>query len=296
MYICTHLPNIFSKMEYFIKDVVCYLCEYLDDYQKIHFFSICKRMNKFKKDVSFDQKIQIKKIISLSYFNNFKNIIALTNTIYPNNVVNLTIPFNEFDGNMMPKTLTHLRLIGSYQTFLTPIPSSVTHLSFGDHFNQPIKCIPSSVTHLAFGRDFNRSINGCIPDSVTYLTFGRNFNQSIKGCIPLLIKHINFGKYFDQPIDNCLSESLTHLKFGTLFSQPIENHIPHSVTHLRLGYYQKHQIDGIPSTVIHLTLACNFFDDDESAQWKNIVPKNIKNLVIWYFDKINIWKQYYHFE
>ena len=201
--------SIFDKLN---EDVILYILEFLNDYDKIRFTSIETQMNSLKYHIKFYNEYEYNKIKHLSFIKNFKQITYLSHD--------------------------------------TNIPNNVTHLTFGDRFNQEIKdVIPNSVTHLTFGWKFNREIKDCIfrsrdfaslsgsttissngykgtatqvaerseiakaIDSVTHLTFGTNFNQKIKDCIPPSVIYLTFMNQFPKFNKNHIPSTVKYLKF-----------------------------------------------------------------------------------
>lgn len=125
------------------------------NHDKFHLLITFRDM--FKCSVSFDEMMDLNKIINSQWFNKFTNIFI-------NNNVN-------------------------------ELPLNITKLTFRDNFNNEITMkIPSTVTHLAFGTYFQKSVDHCIPSSVIELTFGDYFSRSLEN-IPSSVVTLNFHIY-----------------------------------------------------------------------------------------------------
>ena len=139
-----------------IEDLIKYICLFLSESDKINYLSISRNMHLLKNTIQYFDKISINKIIKLSYYKQFTNIIWVDNIIIPNN----------------------------------SLPLNLAHLTFGRNFNQDIKgALPLNLTHLTFHGCFNQDIKGALPLNLTNLTFGYNFNKDIKGALPLNLTH-----------------------------------------------------------------------------------------------------------
>jgi len=240
-------------MQTMYDDIILKISQLLSNHQKIYLTMTSTFMNKFKYKFIYREKIDVDKIIKLSYFNNFE-CVSISDI-----------------SDEIPKYAKYVYLI-TYIMDLThnPLPLA-THLTFGRFFNQSIiGKIPPSVTYLEFGSCFNRSIKDSIPPSVIHLIFGFDFNQSIKNSIPSSVTHLTFGTSFDRSIKNNIPSSVTHLTFGYCFNQPIECNIPSSVTHIVFGNQFDYPLDTIPLSIKEITLRKNYN--------KKITPK-IESLI-----------------
>jgi len=222
-------------------DVILQICESLTDREKIRLTMISKMMDTLKYKIIYCEKIDMNKIVDLSYFNSFE-CVQMYDTYFKH--INY------------PKHVKYIHF--KYANIPLVIPQLVTHLTFDSGFNAPLKNhIPSSVTHLNFGMCFNHPLHG-IPISVTHLTFGLRFNQPLDG-IPSSITHLTFGWNFNQPLDGKIPPSVTHLTFGACFNKSIKDNIPPSVTHLKFGEHFNQTIDdSIPLSVIEITLYAGY--------------------------------------
>jgi len=226
-------------MQTIYDDIFIKIAKFLTDKEKITLTMSFKSADKLKHKFVYYEKIDIDTILSLPYFNNFKNI----------NMSDLS--------HRCPKCAKHVffDMNVSPGSFLKG-KKDITHLTFGRFFNETIKdSIPLSVTHLTFGTDFNQPINNYIPSSVTHLTFGWFFNQSIDS-ISTSITHLVLDLFFSQSISK-IPPSVTHL---TLCIDGIQlDIIPPTVTHLTLiDYFNQNEIMDMPSSITHLTLGHNF--------------------------------------
>jgi hypothetical protein len=206
------------------EELLIKICEELFDNEKISLTSTSSNTNKLKYKLIYRTRVDITKIRSLSYFDNFENIkIYGFLSVFPKNIK--YIHYTTYTKYVEPKNVTHLTYAPDIRLTRYSIPLSVTHLKFGDHFNQPIKkCIPSFVTHLTFGHSFNKKITDDIPWSVTHLVFGNLFDKPIDN-IPSSVTHLTVGKNFNQEIGNILS-GITHLNLYPKISMRIHYKVP----------------------------------------------------------------------
>jgi len=221
-------------------DVILKISELLADQEKKRLTMISKLMNKLKHKMIYREKIDINRIINLSYFDNFECIQIYNQKIskYPAHVKYIYYKTNTFVFSpIIPSKVTHLTFDDEFDGRLSNncVPSSVTHLTFGICFSQPLSYLPSSITHLTFGWNFNRPLCNNIPPSVTHLIFGNCFSQSIKNNIPSSVTHLTFGEHFNHPIKNNIPSSVTHLKFGSYFGHTLDDSIPSSVIEIVLS-------------------------------------------------------------
>ena len=213
-----------------ILDIVCSICSFLDDYDKIQFLSTNTEIYFLRPDIFFTDPILLDLISDLWYYNSFINIITTTLQVFPTHTKYLTFEteFTEYIENY--------------------IPSSVTHLTFNCYFIQDKdNCIPFGVTHLTFKYGFvyqnnygtvyrfNPNINLCIPSSVINLTFGSVFNMDIAKCIPPNVTHLTLWYTFNEDITGCIPDSVTHLTLGDHYKHDIRNRIPDTVKYLTLS-------------------------------------------------------------
>lgn len=171
-------------------DIIIYICNYLNDKDKISFLSINRHMNLIKNKVFYHEMVCINKIQGLWYINQIKNVVIKEN-------VNLS-------------------------KYIIP---NITNLTFGYNFNQCVKgYIPSQVTHLTFGQYFRQSLEGCIPPSVTHLTLPGDIEYN-KKYIPSTVIYLTWENYFfalhpafHQPSGTCnltrLNQMLSIIKSG----------------------------------------------------------------------------------
>uniref|UniRef100_A0A6C0CA10 F-box domain-containing protein n=1 Tax=viral metagenome TaxID=1070528 RepID=A0A6C0CA10_9ZZZZ len=245
------------------EDIFLAISQHLSNKQNIMLTGTSTKMNQLKHKIIYKEKVRIKKITHLSYFDNFENI----------NICG----FGYFEH--LPKKIKHI-----YCDDRLPKSDNLkfmTTLTFkGDDFSMIKNNIPSSVTKLiispSYGVKYLRNID--IPHSVTYLKFSGYWTGKPICHIPATVTHLIFNPWFNRSIELLIPSSVTHLAFGDCFDQPIKNNIPSSVTHLTFGRnFDQYIRDSIPSSVISLTL-CPY---DEHKKWKPTwyylkdVPKTI---------------------
>src|ERR1044071_7908930 len=89
--------------------IICYICDFMKDYTKLMFLSINTKNNMLKKNVLWISQRKIEQIRHLSYYNNFKKIIAVDDDIIPKNTNKLILYIkNKFP--YVPASITHLTL------------------------------------------------------------------------------------------------------------------------------------------------------------------------------------------
>src|SRR5688500_8667884 len=95
-------------------DLILLISRYISDREKIYWSMSCKKMDSVKYKMIYREKINVERIIQLTYFDNFENVEAIGSI------------------NNRPKhaKYVHLCIHG------TDIPSFVTHLTFGHYFNK----------------------------------------------------------------------------------------------------------------------------------------------------------------
>jgi len=209
---------------------------------------ISKSTDELKYKFIYSDKINVKKIIELPYFDNFENV-AINNygDVQPNRVK--YIHFKATDTNI-PSFVTHLKFDCNILHNIN-IPLSVTHLSLKQISD--ISNIPRSVTHLATENLRYQSTNYNLP-SVTHYTYYGSGHAWLLEHLPSvthLVSNRDFGAYRRLK----MPETITHIYFDDEMIDPIPNdHIPSSVTHLRFGPFFNEPIDNLPKTVLQIEL------------------------------------------
>lgn len=261
-------------MRHLLFELIAEICEYLTDYEKITLSMTSKSIDKMKHKLTYHEEINVRKIKTLPYFNNFQYVkISNITDAYPRHAI-----YIHFTATTMNISL------------LQDIP--ITHLSFAAGFDESIKNkLPLSVTHLMFNYFFNQKIKNYIPPSVTHLTFGCKFNQSIKK-IPLSVTHLRLGNDFHRRDTFPSTTNITYLelhyhycddaiyllpsvKYLVLlnFDCGIQYNIPRSVTHLTLHCCCGSMPACIPESVTHLT-----FGDIFNKSIKNVNISSVTHL------------------
>lgn len=175
-------------MDKLYADIIILICSYLNDKKKLCFLSSNAYLHKIKNNIIFNDKhLLSKKIMSLSYYNNFTHLIFKR------------MPLSCL--NTMPKNIKKITF-GRYfnKDINDKIPDTVTHLIFGSRYTQPIRNIPLSVTHLTL----NDKFYSYIPKSITHLTLGPN--STVWGLfydgefIPNSVQYLTLKSYFYHPI------------------------------------------------------------------------------------------------
>jgi len=230
----------------------------LNTKDRIHLTAASTVTNQFKHKLIFIERVLLKQIENLPFFDNFKNVVArCTDRKFPKNSKRLVM--------ICCRDCTHCDLI-----MLSPDLQNINHLTLRQCAGYPehrffceqlmsTECyvfsrikIPNSVTCVNFDGVYNQSVPK-IPNSVTHLTFGYFFDKPIKGTIPNSVTHLVFGDKFNKPTKDYIPYSVTHLKLGESFDHFAEDFIPDSVTHLSTGR-QFYEFQKIPTSVIYIKI------------------------------------------
>jgi len=125
-------------------DIFIKISELLEQHEKIMLTMASVSLNRLKYVFRYYEKINIDKIIHLSYFDNFEcvKLTPRNHTIVPKSVKHVYL--KTCDSNI-PPFVTHLLFYGLIRTIM---PASVTHLAFGDFFDQSVIGCLSSVIYL----------------------------------------------------------------------------------------------------------------------------------------------------
>ncbi|BCS82686.1 putative F-box and FNIP repeat-containing protein [Cotonvirus japonicus] len=246
-------------------DVIFYILEYLTDQEKIIFFSVNKKFNKFKYEIYFYTEYDYDKIKNLPYYNRFKQIKFTGTENIPIETTNLI--FHSPILNYVPLTKD-------------TIPKNVKRLKFGPFFNLPLNdCIHDGITHVKFGKMFNQPIIGQIPKSVVCLKLNDAYTHSIKHSIPQNIIYFKILCNFNFNT-NDIPKTIKKLSLINYFSS--YGSIPNNITYLKLNYYCEIKPDNIPYSVTHIKFGKYFQGSVGKA-----IPNSVKYM-IFKGDKIEI--------
>lgn len=192
-------------MKLIYDDIITYICQYLDDKNKIQFLSTTININKLKHKIFFNELVIIDRISQLPYFDRFTEIIII------------------FDIGKIPKYIKKLYFGNFIDRHITnKIPLIWRNVKSNSDFNDLIqRDLPTTLTHMEFGTYFNDKINFRMPSSITHVTFGYCFNQPINICLPEFIIELTCSYYFDCPIYD-LPASLICINLHILYLNEIE--------------------------------------------------------------------------
>jgi Leucine-rich repeat (LRR) protein len=104
--------------------------------------------------------------------------------------------------------ITHLYLMGTFNSVIVEYPPNLTYLHFGYEYDKPTHNLPPKLTYLMLGSCFNSAIT--LPDSIITVVFGMRFNQPV--LLPNGVQTVRFRAGFDQLVD--FPDSITELKLG----------------------------------------------------------------------------------
>lgn len=205
-----------------LRDEFFDIAEHLDDVSKLSFTTTCTLLCEMRCKFVYDTDVYVCEIVHLSYFDQFKSVIAFMDAAcpLPKNVVRLHVVerISDYCCNFHIGWLTASNDV--------TVPPTVTHLTIGSTWDQVTSAgidvciggcrysmeyvyfyIPDSVLYLEFGDFFNRTIQDIIPSFVTHLTFGSNFCASLDGMIPPSVTHLSVTDFVD--ISNISVSTLT---------------------------------------------------------------------------------------
>lgn len=83
-------------------DVIFKICNFLTDREKIHLTMASKKMDQMKYKFIYHEKIDVNKILGLSYFNGFKIVEILDKKIQFLNLSNTFIFLSEYRTQKFP--------------------------------------------------------------------------------------------------------------------------------------------------------------------------------------------------
>lgn len=211
--------------------------------------------------------------------------------------------------NILPKSITHLKLSIYYCNYWPDLPNlikleftnkldgyiaqpkikkcmntnlyNIKYLKFDVGIFNSNNKLPETLTYLNLGDEFNDIIN--LPENLIELHFGYKFNQPILNrsintngiIIPNNLRHLSFCTFFNQILpENCLPLSLEYLKFGYYYNQPIyHNVLPKFLKELHFGNdFNQPLLSG----VLPESLTCLQFNEMFDQNIDDILLPNIK--------------------
>ena len=203
--------------------------------------------------------------------------------------------YNHNLDDVLPENLLELKLGREFNHELRFLPCSLKSL-FLTKYNYPIKGIlPVNLEYLRLGDDFDHPITECLPSNLQRIEFGYDFNHSIYNRMPASITHVSFAYLNSNLSLKQLPRTVTHLKLIFRYDEAVHGPIPAHVTHLTLaeGYdpasttlsgsklthlrfeYANYNIRGLPRSLIHLTLGCNY-----NQSLDNVLHEGLTHLVL----------------
>jgi len=232
-------------------DALVEIGKFLNDKEKICLCMVSKLTDTLKYKFMYSNKINVKKIMGLPYFDNFENVeINHYEDIQPNRVK--YVHFITDDTNV-PSFVTHFKFY--YAGFsVVEIPLSVTHLKITYYFD--ILNIPHSVTHLTTFYLNYMITNHKLP-SVTHYTYNGGCNVWLLEHLPS-VTHLIFHDNFNSCLFVKMPQTITHITFNDKFNTSIDSFISPSVTHLRFGANFNKSIDNLPETIVQIELPATY--------------------------------------
>ncbi|KAN0033274.1 hypothetical protein ACTA71_002698 [Dictyostelium dimigraforme] len=204
--------------------------------------------------------------------------------------------------NVLPNSITNLRVDPSYMVKKGSIPESVTKvdglnykfskflpinlkkLKLNDDFNDKLKGaldLPKDLETLDMGGHFNEIIPpNSLPGSIEKLKLSTNFSKPLKfGSLPITIRNLYLGISFNDPVFS-FPPFLETLNFGEVFNLSFNsNLLPKSLRSLRFGSNFNQDIEQFqfPQSLTLLELGQSF-SHSINSNW--LSKSNIKTLII----------------
>lgn len=132
-----------------IDDIIVYICNYLNEFSKMRWMSICKRHRALINRITINYMISYGDIYKLSYRDIFINVFIEASDVYiSHGSVNIDI--------LLPR----VKYITFDPYFNVPVvlPQGLRAVIFGYYFNQPVT-LPAGLKRATFGDLFDQHIN-----------------------------------------------------------------------------------------------------------------------------------------
>ena len=158
--------------------------------------------------------------------------------------------------NILPNTLTHLRLANALS--LGILPPSLQHLKFYNKHRIELTQFPPKLTHLSYKIFSPQLYNAVLPNTLTHLVL-RSERVPSSDFFPHNLRHlklVGITSLHTSPLSYTLP-SLTHVKFGGDFNEPVD-FLPHSITYLDLGGSFNQPVDNLPLSLKKITFSTSF--------------------------------------
>lgn len=228
------------------KDIICYICTFLNDHNKLNFLLLNKELNLIKLTVRFSSQITISKIYKLKYFDNFINVLVTNdNIILPNNVehIEVRIPSINISSNnnfAYVRRLTLPNLETSYIPIIKKCKLLESITITRDINNNNLRTVFDSnlnLNKIDFYCGFNEKIYDIFPkQKIKYINLGGHYNQNIT--FGPDIETVIFEYYFNSNINFDLCRNLKLVEFDFAFDRPIVRCFDccHSLEKIIFGY------------------------------------------------------------
>jgi len=227
----------------FIKDLLFYITEFLDDSTSFKLFRTNKYLNSLLQNNP--KRYKIKKVFYNGFSYNNKPVIE-----------NYTITnFHVYNLSYIPENKNHvyaLKLDYNCNDNVDNLPENIRVLFLGQQFQQKIDYLPCNLLKLTIWGIFNNEINH-LPKTLQSLIFQNYsyFNQPIDN-LPDGLEYLELGHSFNQSVDK-LPPNLKILKFGYCFNQDVDK-LPQSLKEIHFGFSFEKSIDKLPKKIEAITI------------------------------------------
>lgn len=246
-------------------DVLKIVLDYLSDIDRIRFLSTCQKLHSIKCKVTYRKRVKISQIKDLFYYNQFTHIIATGKDL------------NDLkrSGKRLPSA-TNCLVLEEFRGYLR---THIKHLS--------------SLTKLTLKKRCKITIkNNCLPSTISHLTWGTN-QQISKKYLPKNLVSLRLVNYSGHIEPLTLPDGLISLTIGQdcIVSIDSSNLTRLKILAINCRCYALRM--AYPNTIEKLIIGKHF------QQWFStfsiiipgsfqIVPDNIKSLIVWNKDKTNL--------
>jgi hypothetical protein len=221
-------------------EIIIEICRCMTyDRNIISFLSTCSFFYSMRTLIFYYKRVNLSKIMSLSYYNNFKRVSASTDDFIK---LRGYLKQNKISQkSLLPENLTNLEIKnfnGYLQTWTRGL-EGLTSLSLLKKCKITVKpgCIPSTVTHLTWETN-QRLIPGVLPEGLKVLKLDYYFHSKI--ALPSTLKSFYVGRnfnlqlHFNEIYEGLLPEGLEVLSIDCRMSIR-ENALPSTLKKIYFG-------------------------------------------------------------
>lgn len=263
------IDNIFNILP---NEIICIILSYLCDTDRFSFYKTCKKNNKFRQMMYYDDKLTIIRIVPKKKLNpKYKN-------------VHVKLPHDDYFDHV--DQLSHVKKVTLYNNKIKnqniKYPDELTHLTFDKQYNNYIdfSLLPSSLVYLDIpSLSLQYFLNPhLLPHQLISLTLS-NVNQEIINVLKELRLNYLCINHIDEKIniDDKFPSTLKVMNIG-INNMLTENVFPEGLKMLHLNYYCNKSINKnvFPKSLSTL----NFSSTYMITMNENVLPEGLKILKI----------------